>query len=288
MSRVRPRYVAAAVGVALSVGVSACGEGTKPTPTSRPTVQPTDTPEASQAPKGYRLFHRYDLSRNEGWQLDDGQPANADGVDRPENVHFGQGPHHSSLLIEGQRDTRGGTFYTGDARAVFQPIPNYFYTRAVVQFDKPVSGMWVSLWKRPLGGGEGEIDDWEKFGVHLGKADEDHGALHSTPYDDTHFRSVLSPNFPKLQSGRQHVIETENSPGGYTWWVDGDKIGRITPREYDAEAGSGQWESMFGDSNKTWYFRATLQAGGSGGGPIPDDLMRWRFWVRGLEVYVPD
>lgn len=285
MNRTRT-YAAAVVGFALAASLAACGSTREDSPSSHAKSESTCPASSHQPLEAYRLLRRFDLSRNEGWQLDDGKPSNADGVDKPDDVLFGQGPRHTSMLIEGHRDAPGGTFYTGEARGIFQPIPNYSFTRAVVQFDTPVSGMWPAVWKRPLAG-EGEIDDWEKFGGQLGEANEDHGTLHSTPYDEEHSRKVTSPNFPALKGGRPHVIETENAPCGFTWWVDGKKIGTITSQHYDDKAGSGQWASMFGNADKKWYFRITLQAGGSGGGPIPDNLMRWRFWLHELQLYVP-
>lgn len=250
-------------------------------PSPSPTAVPGDTPPP--VPRGYRLVHRFDLSRDEGWTREYGSPNNAEATDRPENIHFGQGPRGTSMLIEGNRDEPGGPFFTGDALARFQPIPNYHRTYAVVEFDPMTRGMWPALWKRPLFG-EGEIDDWEKMGGHLGQTNEDLATLHTTPYDFTHEQA--SRDLPTLGPGR-HVIETELAPGRFTWWVDGRFAARITRAEFDQEVGRPAWDEMFGQSSKQWYARATLQAGGPYAGPIPPKLNRWRYWIHALEVYRP-
>lgn len=245
-----------------------------------------EPPPPVPVPAGYQLLREYDLSIDEGWTLETGKPSNADGYDRPANVTFGQGPDGTSMQILGSRDVPGGTFYTGDAKGYFQNIPNYHRSRAVVEFDTFTVGMWPAVWKRPQSG-EGEIDDWEKFGGNGPPFNSwyiDAGTLHTTPYDATHKK--VNREFPTFGPGR-HVIETELKAGLFTWWVDTTFSTTVSAAQFDTAAGRSAWAPMFGNAAKNWYFRMTLQAGGTDGGPIPASLMSWRFWIHELAVYVP-
>ena len=261
-----------------------------PPPVVTPPPPVVTPPVDADVPAGYKLHKRHDLSRDEGWTLETGKPSNADGSDRPANVRFGQGPDSKSMLIVFDRDTTGKP-YTGDAKGMHAPIPNWHRTRAVIEYDPMTTGVWPAVWKRPMSG-DGEIDDWEKFGGHGSFAANtaarswpvDAGTLHTTPYDATH--KQLQRGFPELGPGR-HVIETELAATGFTWWVDGVKVGSITPAQFDAACGRSAWAPMFGQPDKQWYPRITLQAGGSEGGPIPTSLTTWRFWVHEYASYVP-
>jgi hypothetical protein len=190
---------------------------------------------AARRIRGYRLFHRADLSIDEGWTLQAKGPGNADANHRPENVLFGQGEHGHSMAVVLDRDAHG--LWSGEGRDYSRPFPNFHRSAAVVRLDEPMAGGWPGLWKVPAPGGPqlGEIDDLERFGLHDTK-----GTLHTTPYDARHrFAST--------------------------------------------------WAAMFGDPEKQWIWRITMQGGSAGAGHVPTAFKGpWRFTVDELAVYVPE
>lgn len=240
-------------------------------------------------PPGYALGWNYDLTSSAGWVMETGIPSNADGSDRPANAIFGSGPDGTSLKIFGDRATPGAQFYTADCKATFKGMPNYHRSRAVVELPNPPRqvGMWPAIWKRPLSG-EGEIDDWESFGGHGPPLNNypiiDGTTLHTSPYDATHKK--LGRAYPEFSAGI-HVIETILEPNKYTAILDESTTVSITQAQFDAAAGRSAWAPNWGQASKQWYFRATLQAGGADGGPIPDSLMYWEFFVHELQFFIP-
>lgn len=256
-----------------------------PPPVEPPPVVPPVDPGPVEFPN-HVITHEFDLSRNDGWVLEDTKASNNDGTDRKTNVLFGVGPAKKSMRILGNRDTPGGTFYVADAKATHVPVTVPFACHIDYELDAPIpAGMWPAIpWFRPAAGstGRGELDAWEKFQGHP-EATRDRITLHRTGSDPkTGYQGAnhahVGKSLPLIPAGRGSIFFEMTADLART--TIGGKTITLTKAEFDKGAGAGSWDTL----SANWYGRITLQAGGEGG-PIPADLTGWGFYIHRM-VYL--
>lgn len=250
------------------------------------TKPPVVVPVGETAPVGFpRLVRQFKLDRDEGWVKETGKPDNADGVDRPSNVKFGQGPDGTACDLWITRE--GSTVYTCDAKAQFQAVPTIHAVRWTVQALGPFQmGIWPGLWERPLVGSVGEQDHYEGMpanGVHVPPWPVHAGTLH-TEYGSTH-KQLQRKLVDILSDQKKHVLEYQLAVGVARWFVDGVKVAEITKAQFDAATSPGKWDEIYGQASKNWYVRMTQQAGGVGGGVIPASFTQWGLRIHALSVW---
>lgn len=251
-----------------------------------PAPEPEPEPAPLPVPSGYRLAWTPDLATGAGWTAESGKPNNAEGTDTPLNVSYGEG----GVVLRFGRDANGKPT-TADIKGFGYPVPALSAGELWYRHDAIAQGMWPApMWFRPVDGMKGEIDILETFASHIinGKGWPVTAlTLHDTGIAPDPYHLGRSPQkaMPATTDDKWHHLEWRVTKDGLFVTLNGTTYS-ISRQTFDARYGAGRYLALF-DTDRMWYPRITLQAGGDDGGVIDPSLKSWNLMVRDLRLYVP-
>lgn len=244
---------------------------------------------------GWQLqAQQIDTSLDQGWTQTSGVRTTDQTINQAANTSFGQGPDNDAMVVTVTYD--GTNYYSSDAQAKFCSVGPEHVIEYYAKMGPLGSGAWPACWERPLGTGEGEIDNFEWFG----------SVWVNNPTSIQRFRmcTIVTPySTPLIQDPTPLPIDANGidvtgwhhyriraTATDVTEWIDGIQMASIT-RDSAASGGhitNAQWDSCFGVH--PWYFRVTYQfgVGSSDNGSPPDpSLCPTKLWVRDVRIYEP-
>jgi hypothetical protein len=248
--------------------------------------------------KPWQPFHTYDLTRDEGWQINTGaRPTVDSSTGQKAMVNFGP----DGLRLSAQ--PAGTKIASCDVIAKFVPLPTYRAVEMDVQFSGPLgSGMFPApYWTKTIENGGGEFDGVEYMGALAGTKDDAYswkmtaiGLPATTPLKQV--QKPLKPFFAanNLDPTAKHTWRWEHTNGKVELLIDGASAATITRGDYDTKYGVGAWDKQFENPAYHWYIRHTWQVGPRGdgktggmGGAVPAEWAGTSFLISRLVVEVP-
>ncbi|WP_187366719.1 LamG domain-containing protein [Nocardioides dongxiaopingii] len=265
-----------------------------PTPPAPPTPPTPPAPGEPPVPSGghggtngWRIVQDVDLTREPtGTAYTTGVRNTDQSYNRRDNAVWDS----RGLTVTATRETEGARIYSADVQMRGVRMPDTFALEADVTLVGLGSGMFPSLWARPSGEGQGELDFFEYCGSQIGKKLEMKSTMIRTGSLGSGYNlGQAMVGLPKAAFGNRfdgrHLWRFEKTAQALTIWVDGRLVDQITKAAYESDAGAGQWDALADN----WYPRVTFQVGdGAGaklGGPIPPAWRTSTMTVSALRVY---
>lgn len=235
-----------------------------------------------------------DTSSDQGWQQTSGVRNTDQTINRAANTAFGQGPDNDAMVVTVTYD--GSNYYSSDAQARFCPIPGEHVVEYYCKIGPLGGGSFPSVWERPSGSGDGELDHFEWKGKWWLQSPT------SANRFATNVITTLNGSYSGMKQHPTNIAIDANNIDVTQWnhyryrmtntdatlWINGIQTAQITRAGSVSQIGTSDWDRCFA-SGHDWYLRVTYQFGigsGSDAGGTPDpSLCPTKLWVRDVRIY---
>lgn len=254
----------------------------------------------------WQVLHTYDLTRDEGWQINTGARPSVDfSTGQKGMVNFGP----DGLRLTAQ--PAGTKIASCDIIAKFVPLPTFRAIEMDLEFSGPLGpGLFPApYWTKTIEGGGGEFDGVEQLGALAGTDMQWKMTAIALPATSPliQIQKPLVPFFKAhdIDPTAKNTWRWEHTDGKVELLINGLSAATITRTEFDAAgplkngtplwpAKPGRWDSQFQDAAKHNYVRHTWQVGPRGdgkpggmGGTVPKDWAGSSFLISRMVAYVP-